>query len=155
LDNKCAIARHLHLILLLVLIDFGGVGTLEAFNTDGIRTLRKTMNIPNLKEKTLRYPGHANLMRIFRDSGFFSTTPVEVDGVANRPLVLTSVLLFDQWQLENGQEDITIMKVTIEGKRTGNLIATHTICIRGQGSGTTTRRKPPPWQERPVTPVPL
>lgn len=101
------------------LMDFEGIGTLEAFNTDGVRTLRKTMNIPNMKEKTLRYPGHANLMRIFRDSGFFSTTPVEVDGMAIRPLQLTSYLLFDQWQLEDGQEDITLMKVTIEGKKDG------------------------------------
>ncbi|MDF1512783.1 MAG: saccharopine dehydrogenase C-terminal domain-containing protein, partial [Anaerolineae bacterium] len=50
--------------------DFPGVGTLEAFNTDGLRSLRHTMNAPFMIEKTLRYPGHANLMRVFRDSGF-------------------------------------------------------------------------------------
>src|SRR5690242_14483279 len=45
------------------LMDFDEVGTLEAFNTDGLRSILFTMpHIPNLKEKTLRYPGHAKLI---------------------------------------------------------------------------------------------
>ena len=36
------------------LIDFPGIGTLEAFNTDGLRTMASTIKAPNLKEKTLR-----------------------------------------------------------------------------------------------------
>src|SRR5207247_432486 len=39
-------------------IDFPEVGTLEAFNTDGLRTMAKTMKVRNMKEKTMRYPGH-------------------------------------------------------------------------------------------------
>ena len=81
------------------LIDFPEVGTLEAFNTDGLRTLRKTLNIPFMCEKTLRYPGHSNLMRIFRESGFFNSTPVEVNGMMVKPVDLTSKLLFEQWQM--------------------------------------------------------
>jgi saccharopine dehydrogenase-like NADP-dependent oxidoreductase len=97
------------------LIDFPEVGTLEAFNTDGLRTLRQTMKIPNMKEKTLRYPGHANLMKIFRESGFFSPTPLQVDGQTVRPLSVTSALLFDQWKLQQGEEDFTLMKVVVDG----------------------------------------
>jgi lysine 6-dehydrogenase len=82
--------------------DFPQVGTLEAFNTDGLRTLARTMDVPFMKEKTLRYPGHANLMRVFRESGFLDTTPVEVDGVAVTPIRLTAKLLFDQWRLHAG-----------------------------------------------------
>jgi saccharopine dehydrogenase-like NADP-dependent oxidoreductase len=93
---------------------------LEAFNTDGIRTLRETLKIPNMKEKTLRYPGHANLMRIFKDSGFFSKQAIQVDGHAVKPLSLTSKLLFDQWQLKDGEEDFTVMKVTIDGWNNGD-----------------------------------
>ena len=41
-------------------VDFEEVGTLESFNSDGLRSIIKTMpHIPNMKEKTLRYPGHA------------------------------------------------------------------------------------------------
>src|SRR5690606_37486262 len=42
-------------------MDLPGVGTLEAFNSDGLRTLAVTMKAPNMKEKTLRYPGHVGL----------------------------------------------------------------------------------------------
>lgn len=101
------------------LLDFPGVGTLEAFNTDGLRSLMRTLDAPFMVEKTLRYPGHADRMRVFRESGFFDTTPVEVDGHPVRPIALTSKLLFERWRLEPGQEDLTVMQVTIEGDRSG------------------------------------
>jgi saccharopine dehydrogenase-like NADP-dependent oxidoreductase len=103
----------------LELVDLPGVGTLEAFNTDGLRTLRHTLQLPFMKEKTLRYPGHAELMRVFRESGFFGTEPVVVDGQPVRPLALTSRLLFDQWRMQEGEEDICVMQVTVDGRRGG------------------------------------
>jgi saccharopine dehydrogenase-like NADP-dependent oxidoreductase len=99
--------------------DYPGVGTLEAFNTDGLRTLRKTLSAPFMLEKTLRYPGHAELMRIYRESGFFGTTPVELEGQSVRPIALTSKLLFDQWRLKEGEKDLTIMQVSLEGQKGG------------------------------------
>ena len=100
-------------------LEFEGVGTLEAFNTDGLRTLLRTMNIPNMKEKTLRYPGHIHLMKIFRESGFFNTSPIEVGGTPVRPIDVISKLLFTQWKLNAGDEDITVMRVVIEGEEKG------------------------------------
>jgi len=101
------------------LIDFPEVGTLEAFNTDGLRTLRKTLDIPFMREKTLRYPGHANVIRIFRESGFLSTTPIEVDGQNIKPISVTSKLLFDQWRMKEDEADFTVMQVVMEGQREG------------------------------------
>lgn len=98
------------------LIDFPEAGTLEAFNTDGLRTLSQTLRFPTMKEKTLRYPGHANLMRVFRESGFFSQDPVEVDGSQVIPLSLTSRLLFDQWFMKEGEKDLTVLQVVLKGK---------------------------------------
>jgi saccharopine dehydrogenase-like NADP-dependent oxidoreductase len=98
-------------------IDFPGLGTLEAFNTDGLRTLRKTMKVPFMKEKTLRYPGHAELMRVFRESGFFGTTPIDVEGRKVKPIAITSKLIFDQWRLKEGEEDVTAMQIVITGKK--------------------------------------
>jgi saccharopine dehydrogenase-like NADP-dependent oxidoreductase len=98
------------------LLDFPGVGTLEAFNTDGLRSLLLTLDIPNMREKTMRYPGHANLMRVFRESGFFNLEKVEVDGQGVQPLALTSRLLFDQWKMKDGDRDLTVMQVILEGK---------------------------------------
>ncbi len=98
------------------LVNLPGVGTLEAFNTDGLRTLISTLGAPHMKEKTLRFPGHANLMAIFRDSGFFATAPLTIDGHQIRPLDVTSKLLFDHWRLREGEEDFTVMRVEIEGQ---------------------------------------
>lgn len=103
-------------------IDFPGIGTLEAFNTDGLRSLYKTLKIPNMKEKTLRYPGHIEKVRLLRASGFFSTDPIEVSGVRIRPLDVTSQLLFPMWQLKEGEVDITVMKIVVEGEKDGQRI---------------------------------
>jgi len=97
------------------LLDFAGVGTLEAFNTDGLRSLMRTLAAPFMKEKTLRYPGHANLMRVFSQTGFFNPTPIEVEGVRVSPLAVTSRLIFDEWRMGKDDEDVTILQVTLEG----------------------------------------
>lgn len=99
--------------------DFPQVGTLEAFNTDGLRTLARTMNVAFMKEKTLRYPGHANLMRVFRESGFLATTPLVVDSVAVTPIRLTAKLLFDQWRLQPGEHDLTVLQLVVTGVEGG------------------------------------
>lgn len=101
------------------LIDFKGVGTLEAFNTDGLRTLARTLDIPFMKEKTLRYPGHANLARVFRDSGFFGTQALDIDGVTVRPIDVTSRLLIEQWRMGNEDADLTVMQVIMTGQHRG------------------------------------
>ena len=99
--------------------DFPGVGTLEAFNTDGLRSLLHTLDAPNMAEKTLRYPGHAELVRIFRESGFLDAAPIDVKGQSIRPIDLTSKLLFEQWRLEPGQQDLTVMQVVVQGTQEG------------------------------------
>jgi lysine 6-dehydrogenase len=106
------------------LIDLPGAGTLEAFNTDGLRTLLATGGAPFMIEKTLRYPGHIDKIRVLRESGFFSTAEVKVGDVAVRPLELTSRLLFPVWKLQPGEEDFTVMRVTVEGLRGGRAIRT-------------------------------
>ncbi len=98
------------------LLDFPGIGTLEAFNTDGLRTLADTIDAPNMKEKTLRYPGHIDLMRAMRDTGLFSKEPVEVNGVSVVPLELTSKLLFPLWTYEEGEADLTVMRIFGEAR---------------------------------------
>ena len=97
------------------LIDFARIGTLEAFNTDGLRTLLKTMHIPDMKEKTLRYPGHIEIMRVLRDSGFFASEPVKVDGVPVRPIDVTTKLLLPKWKLDPDEKEFTVMRMIIRG----------------------------------------
>ena len=98
-------------------IDFPGIGTLEAFNTDGLRTLMKTVDCPHMVEKTLRYPGHAEKVRLLRDTGLFSTEPVAIDDVEVRPIDVTTALLFPLWRLEEGEGDVTVLRVIVEGAK--------------------------------------
>lgn len=99
------------------LMDFPGLGTLEAFNTDGLRTLLHTMpDVPDMIEKTLRYPGCIEYLRVLRAGGFFSYEEIEVDGKRVRPIDVTAKLLFPKWQLRPGESDFTIMRVIVEGR---------------------------------------
>ncbi|HQT95808.1 MAG TPA: saccharopine dehydrogenase C-terminal domain-containing protein, partial [Thermoanaerobaculaceae bacterium] len=104
------------------LVEFPGVGTLEAFNTDGLRSLIATVKAPFMVEKTMRYPGHIEKIRVLRESGFFRAEPVMLGGVPVRPLDLASRLLFPLWQFGPGEEDLTAMRVVVEGTSAGRRV---------------------------------
>ena len=100
-------------------LNLPGVSSLVAFNSDGLRTLARTLDIPNMKEKTLRYPGHIEKIAVLRETGFFSQEPLEINGVRIRPLDFTARLLFPIWKLQPGETDITVMQVVVEGEMKG------------------------------------
>lgn len=93
-------------------IDFPGVGKLEAFYTDGLRSLLYTIKAKNLEEKTLRYPGHANIIKALKQMKLLSEEYIE----------LTEKLLFPLWDLrpEEGDRDITVMIVEVKGRKEGD-----------------------------------
>ena len=96
------------------LIDFEHMGTLESFNTDGLRSILFTMgHIPNMKEKTLRYPGHIDLMKGLIKAGFLSNTPINFKGQQISPMQFTSTLLFNQWKLGETDAEFTLMQIKI------------------------------------------
>lgn len=98
------------------LMSFDEVGQLEAFNTDGLRSLIFTMtDIPDMKEKTLRYPGHVDIIIAMQQAGFFDTNPLRIKDVDITPLEFTSKLLVNEWKLQPGEEEFTVMKVIITG----------------------------------------
>ncbi len=102
------------------LIHFAGVGTLESWNSDGLRSLIKTMpNMPNMIEKTLRYPGCIEDLRGLRETGFFNYEPVEINGVKIRPVDVTAKLLFPKWKLKPGEEEFTVMRIRMAGEENG------------------------------------
>lgn len=104
------------------LVDFDGVGTLESWNSDGLRSLINTMpNIPNMIEKTLRYPGCVEYLRVLRESGFFSYDEVEIKGMKVRPIDVTAKLLFPKWKLKPDEEEFTVMRIIISGDENGKL----------------------------------
>jgi lysine 6-dehydrogenase len=100
------------------LINVDPVGTLEAFNTDGLRTLLR-FKIPNMKEKTLRFPGHIDYIRMLRDTGFFNEEQVDLEGLKIRPIELSAKLIFPHWKLEKNEEEFTVMRINITGTEKG------------------------------------
>jgi len=102
------------------LIHFNEVGTLESWNSDGLRSLIKTMaHIPDMIEKTLRYPGCVEYLKVLRETGFFSYEEMEIKGVKIRPIDLTAKLLFPKWKLKPGEEEFTVMRIRIAGEENG------------------------------------
>jgi lysine 6-dehydrogenase len=102
------------------LVEIAQIGTLEAFNTDGLRSLLVTMRqVPNMAEKTLRYPGHIDLVRALRESGFLAQEPITAGGSQVRPIDVTAALLFQQWRLGRGEPEFTAMEITVRGQEDG------------------------------------
>lgn len=98
---------------------FANIGTLEAFNSDGLRTLTHTLNVPNMVEKTLRFPGHAEKMKLLRDAGFFSKAEIEVGECTVMPLKVTAQVLFPQLKMKAEEQDFTILRVEGSGLKDG------------------------------------
>ena len=106
------------------LIEFDEIGTLESWNSDGLRSLIKTMaHVPNMIEKTLRYPGCVEYLKVLRASGFFSYDEVEINGTMIRPVDMTAKLLFPKWEMKKGDKDFTIMRIIMKGTENGEAVA--------------------------------
>ena len=130
------------------IMNFEQAGELEAFNTDGLRSLVFTMtHIPEMKEKTMRYPGHIDLIIALQQAGFFNTTPLRINQVDITPLDFTSKLLVNEWKLGPEEEEFTVMKVIVkgDGKTITTIFMTSTIPLR----------KLRPWPAQRATPAQL
>jgi len=118
------------------LVEFDGVGTLEAFLTDGLRTLTQTISAANMQEKTMRYPGHARMMEVLRDAGLLSRDPIDVRGASVIPLEVTAALLVPRWQFAPGESDLTVMRVVITGLCCGERLRyQYDLLDRGDSAG--------------------
>ncbi|MDH5441412.1 MAG: saccharopine dehydrogenase family protein [Candidatus Bathyarchaeota archaeon] len=99
----------------LELVEFPGVGKLEAFYTDGVRTLHSTIKgVKNMWEKTLRYPGHAEKIKLLRDLGFFGQT--KLHGINLSARELTIKLLEENLSLPE-ISDLLLMNVKVTGSK--------------------------------------
>ena len=97
--------------------EVAGIGRLEGFLTDGLRTLLATVPATRMREKTLRYPGHAAAMEQMRDCGFFAEDPVKIGAMSIVPRDLSIGLLGRAWALRQGERELTYMRVTVAGTK--------------------------------------
>ena len=107
----------------LEMVDFPGVGRLEAFLTDGLRTLLDTLrDVPDMWEKTLRYPGHAAKISALKDLGFFGEERVAVENVEISPRRLAVKLLTNKL-VRPDICDIVAMRVVVSGVKDGKQLS--------------------------------
>lgn len=96
-------------------VEFSDVGRLEAFYTDGLRTLLHTMlGVHDMWEKTLRYPKHVDGIRLLKALGFFEEEEIDVEDVCVSPRKLTARLLQRElWKPE--VKDIVAFNIEVSG----------------------------------------
>jgi lysine 6-dehydrogenase len=103
-------------------VDFAApVGTLEAFHTaGGLSTMafRYEGQIPTMEYKTLRYPGHAQIMESIRELGLLDLEPVDVKGTKVVPRDLFVSLVGPKLTKPKGQ-DLLALRVTVTGQKDG------------------------------------
>jgi len=103
-------------------LTFPGVGKLEAFYSDGLRTLLKTVKVTgDMWEKSLRYPGHAGKINLLETLGFFEKNPVHVEGAEVSPRALTERLL--EMKLKKPETpDVVAMLIEVVGLKNARRI---------------------------------
>ena len=97
------------------------IGTLEAFHTGGgISTLPFAYQgkIDVMEYKTLRYPGHAAIMRPIRDLGLLEAKPVMVKGQRVIPRDLFIAAVHPKLHKPQGQ-DLVALQVKVTGQKGG------------------------------------
>ena len=98
------------------------VGRLEAFHTaGGISTMPFAYagRIDSMEYKTLRYPGHADVMRPIRDLGLLSLEPIEVKGQRVVPRDLFIAAVTPQLKKPEGR-DLVALRVEVAGTKGGS-----------------------------------
>ncbi|MFQ3668621.1 MAG: saccharopine dehydrogenase C-terminal domain-containing protein [Fimbriimonadaceae bacterium] len=98
-------------------LEFPGFGTLEAFATSsGSGTAPYTLRgrLADYEYKTLRYPGHCELMRMFRNHGFWHDGPVEVGESRLRPIDLFHRLV-EERLIDPHSQDVVLVLALARG----------------------------------------
>jgi saccharopine dehydrogenase-like NADP-dependent oxidoreductase len=103
-------------------LTFPGVGRLEGFYSDGLRSLLKTVKVTgDMWEKSLRYPGHAEKINLLENLGFFEKKTVQVEGAEVSPRALTEKLL-EMKLKKSGTPDIVAMFIDVIGLKNAKRI---------------------------------
>ncbi|HET7186695.1 MAG TPA: saccharopine dehydrogenase C-terminal domain-containing protein [Gemmatimonadaceae bacterium] len=97
------------------------LGDLEAFHTaGGLSTMawRYEGKIPTMEYKTLRYPGHAELMESIRALGLLDLEPVDVKGLKVVPRDVFVSVVGPKLTKPTGK-DVLALRVTVQGTKGG------------------------------------
>ena len=97
------------------------VGDLEAFHTaGGLSTMafRYEGKIPSMEYKTLRYPGHAAIMKTIRELGLLDLEPVDVKGTKVIPRDVFVSVVGPKLKMPDSH-DLLALRVNVAGTKDG------------------------------------
>ena len=103
----------------LINFEFENVGKLEAFLTDGLRTLlttKLTKDISTLLEYTIRYPGHSKKISNLIEDGKLNDTVKTINGKLTSQREITCKELFKEWKLTENDKEFTLLVITAKTK---------------------------------------
>lgn len=97
------------------------IGTLEAFQTGGGLSMlpwKYRGRIGEMEYKTLRYPGHAHIMKAIRELGLLELRPVRVGNTEVRPRDAFIAIAEPHLRKPAGQ-DLVALRVEVRGRKDG------------------------------------
>ncbi len=102
-------------------IEVPEIGTLEAFLTSGGTSTAPWSlqgKLECFEEKTLRYPGHCQQIRLLRDLGFLSQKPVRIKRRRIVPREVFNALVAPRIDFP-AEPDVVVLRVDCEGEQNG------------------------------------
>ncbi len=125
-DSKAVVLRNGQIELIPTLTELEDLtidelGPMEAFVTSGgTSTAPYTFEgkVKNYEYKTIRFPGHAAIMRVCKDFGLWSHEPVEVHGCKVKPVDVFYKAFGDKLAEIDGK-DLCAVRAVGEGKKGG------------------------------------
>jgi lysine 6-dehydrogenase len=103
-------------------VTFPGVGECEAWHETFMPWLLDLPALKNLQlgtQKTVRWPGYAAKVTVLKEMGLLSLEPVEIDDVRVAPKKLLDALLYPRVRLEEGEPDLSVLRVEAIGEQLG------------------------------------
>jgi lysine 6-dehydrogenase len=101
------------------------IGKLEAFSTSGgFSSIARTLagKLRTLQNKTLRYPGHFEQIKLMEQLGLFELDPLEVDGQSVVPRHVLHTLWDPKIRADEDTKDLVFIHILFRGKKDGELV---------------------------------
>jgi lysine 6-dehydrogenase len=95
-------------------IEFAELGKFEAFFTDGVRTLHHTIKANNMWEKTLRYLGHAEKIKLIKKLGLLKKEPIKSINMSPWEFM---VRFWEENLSFFEEKDFVLMRIKVSGRK--------------------------------------
>ncbi|MEM4490117.1 MAG: saccharopine dehydrogenase C-terminal domain-containing protein [Desulfurococcaceae archaeon] len=105
-NHEIKVAKPLELVKT---IEIPGLGLFEGFISDGLRTMLRNIKAKNMREYTIRWPGHINAIKILYELGFLDSLEINMNGVKVKPIEFTARLLEEKLNLKTN--DLAILRI--------------------------------------------